>query len=56
MPRTIHNIRRESPIASIFKNSAERDVLDLTEGTIYQILHTEKEEKCEGKIKNIHKN
>lgn len=37
---------------AIFKNGARCDILDLTEGTIYEILNTETEEEFKEKIKN----
>lgn len=37
---------------AIFKDGARCDVLDLTEGTIYEILCSETEERFEEKIKN----
>jgi len=37
---------------AIFKNGTRADILDLTEGTIYEILCSETEEKYEQKIKN----
>ena len=40
---------------AIFKEGARCDVLDLTEGTIYEILCTETEEKFEQKIQNYPK-
>lgn len=40
---------------AIFKNGARCDVLDLTEGTIYEILHTETEEKYRQKIQRYPK-
>ncbi|MDP2907298.1 MAG: hypothetical protein Q8O03_05135 [Nanoarchaeota archaeon] len=37
---------------AIFNDGARCDVLDLTEGTIYEILCSETEEMCEEKIQN----
>jgi sugar-specific transcriptional regulator TrmB len=40
---------------AIFKNGARCDVLDLTEGTIYEILNTETDELLEEKVKTYPK-
>ena len=40
---------------AIFKNGSRCDILDLTEGTIYEILHTETEQKYEQKIQKYPK-
>ena len=37
---------------AIFKNGSRCDVLDLTDGTIYEILSSETDEKCEQKIRS----
>jgi len=35
---------------AIFQNGTRADILDLTEGTVYEILHTETDETCNEKV------
>ncbi|MBU4502622.1 MAG: hypothetical protein KKA79_08550 [Nanoarchaeota archaeon] len=51
----LKELQHEFITEPIFKNGTRADILDLNEGTIYEILHTETEKKFKEKIKNYPK-
>ena len=52
----LKNMNHKFLTEAIFVNGYRCDVLDLTDGTIYEILNSESDEKFEEKIKNYPKN